>query len=85
MIYKADTAPNDNRTTWKSAPFQARTNSESLSVSLQAGLRFLHDPLPALSTVFLAVHLPVSDRREIGLTTFPAIPTRYKYRSRLAT
>ena len=78
MNIRVDTVVNDYYTRWKWAPFQVRTNLESLSLPLQQGLRFLHHPLPALPTDLLADHLPFPDfgkRREIGLTVFPAMPT----------
>lgn len=70
---------NDNYTRWKSAPFQVRTNSESLSEPLQPGVRFFHHPIPASPTASLMGYLPTSMFccwRRIGLTTFPLIPTR---------
>lgn len=44
------------------------SSSHLLSIPLQGGIRLLHHPLPASSTVFLAVHLPRGQR--YGLTVF---------------
>jgi len=65
-------------TRWKSARFRIRTNLESVSRSLQPGLRFFHLPLPAPPTASLAGHLPFPifrGGRRIGLTVFHANDT----------
>lgn len=65
-------------TGWKWARFHVGANLEPLSRPLQPGIRFLHLPIPAPSWASLAGRLPVptSNRRRVGLATFPAIPTR---------
>ena len=52
---------------------------EPLSRPLQAGLRFLHDPLPPSPTDCLAAFLPSSPERlgrRVGFTTFPRLPAQ---------
>lgn len=48
----------DYCTRWKFAPFQVRTNLESVSGRLQPGIRFLHPPIPAPPSDPLAIFLP---------------------------
>ncbi len=42
--------------------------SQSLSISLQDGIRFFHDPISATSSARLTTHFP--QREGYGLTTF---------------
>jgi len=50
---------------------------QSLSEPLQSGIRFLRNPLPALPTVPLTVHLLIGFplERQYGLTAFPICHT----------
>ena len=63
-------------TAWKSAPFWAGQLSHPVSVPLQNGIRFLHDPLPATA---VPDHYDRvcrdSLRRRYGLTLFRAAST----------
>jgi len=50
---------------------------QPLSVPLQNGIRFLRNPLPALPTVPLTVHLLIGFplKQQYGLTAFPICHT----------
>lgn len=52
----------------KVCSFSRELMLQILSISLQNGIRFLHYPLPAFSSAFLAVCLPY--RRKYRLTLF---------------
>ena len=73
-------AVNDYCTRWKSARFRVETNLESLSQPLQQGVRFFHPPIPAPPWASLTSCLLFDDteKRRVGLTTFPEIPARPK-------
>lgn len=54
-------------------PVSREVMFQPLSGSLQPGIRFLCNPIPASPTVHLAAHLPMGQR--YGLTTFPTYHT----------